>query len=138
MRSFRVLVVDDNEDHLFLTAHALRAAGAGIAVQTVGVRDGREALDHLHGRGEHAGRVLPDLILLDLSLPRMSGLDVLGAIKRDADLAYIPVVVLTSSVRPEDIRSAYAAGANSYVTKAQDLDVLVAYWSSTVILPPHG
>ena len=130
MRHVRVLVAEDNEDHLFLATMALRSVKAAD-VEVIGVRDGVEAMDAL-GKGH-----LPDLVLLDLSMPRRTGLEVLADIKKDTALSSIPVVVLTSSDQPEDIRSSYALGANSYVIKSGDLSRVVDYWVETAQLPPR-
>jgi CheY-like chemotaxis protein len=132
MRNVRVLVADDNEDHRFLTTFALRNASPQFTLSIVEVRDGAETLDYLHARGAYASRQLPDFVLLDLSLPRGDGFEVLHTVKQDPQLAYIPVIILTSSDRPEDIRKAYARGANSFVTKSRDLNPLVQYWTETV------
>jgi two-component system response regulator len=126
--------VDDNEDHRFLTSQALRRGSPGVSVLVDGVADGTQTLDYLYRRGAHADRSRPDLVLLDLSLPGADGLEVLRTVKQDAGLAPIPVVILTSSDRPEDVRAAYAGGANSFVTKSRDLAPLVRYWTETVTL----
>jgi CheY-like chemotaxis protein len=135
MRSVRVLVAEDNEDHLFLTTLALQSA-KDADVEVIGVRDGVEALDFLEGCMRADG-VPPDLVLLDLSMPRRSGLEVLAEIKGDEEMSAIPVVVLTSSDQPADIRSSYELGANSYVTKGGDLTDVVDYWIGTAKLPPR-
>ncbi|WP_425342586.1 response regulator [Nocardia brasiliensis] len=88
--------------------------------------DGQEALDFLYRQGEHADAPLPDLILLDLNLPKYDGRQVLERIKADPDLAHIPVVVLTTSAAEEDILRSYKLHANAYVTKPVDLDQFVA------------
>lgn len=134
MRIVRVLIAEDNEDHLFLATVALRGV-TGVQVDVVAARDGAEALDYLYGRGRFDGRELPQLVLLDLSMPRRNGLDVLKEVKADAELAHLPIVVLTSSDRPEDIQSAYELGANSYVSKSRGLSDLVEYWTATASLP---
>lgn len=134
MREIWVLVADDNEDHRFLTTFALRKVSPTVNLSVVGVEDGVQTLDYLYGRGAHTDRRLPDLVLLDLSLPRADGFEVLQTVKRDTHLSYIPVIILTSSDRPEDVRRAYASGANSFVTKSGDLSPLVQYWTETVIL----
>jgi CheY-like chemotaxis protein len=135
MRHIRVLVAEDNEDHMFLTTLALQSA-EDVEVEVIGVRDGVEAIEYLNGEGPAAGD-LPDLMLLDLSMPRRSGLQVLADIKGDSRLSAVPVVVLTSSDQPDDVRSSYELGANSYVTKTGDLSGLVDYWIQTARLPPH-
>lgn len=135
MRIVRVLVAEDNEDHLFLTTVALRGV-ADTQVDVIAARDGAEALDYLYGRGSHEGREMPHLVLLDLSMPRKGGLEVLEEVKTDPDLQHLPIVVLTSSDRPEDIRAAYELGANSYVTKSRGLSGVAEFWTTTADLPP--
>jgi CheY-like chemotaxis protein len=134
VRSVRVLVAEDNEDHLFLTTIALQST-PGADVEVIGCRDGVEAMDRLsaaRGPADH-----PDLVLLDLSMPRRNGIQVLADIKGDDALSTIPVVVLTSSDQPDDIRACYELGANSYVTKGGDLSDVVSYWLRTASLPPR-
>ena len=106
------------------------------------VPDGVEALAFLHREGKYADAVRPDLILLDLNLPRKSGREVLGEIKTDPALRHIPVVVLTSSQAEKDIAQAYDLHANCYVTKPVDLDRFIevvksieGFWFSIVKLP---
>ena len=113
-----VLLVEDNEDDELMTLDAL--GDCGIRSEIHVARDGEEALDWLFGRGEHAGRVasrLPDLVLLDIRLPKRSGLDVLAAIRNSPSTKYLPVVILTSSDEPVDLERACALHANSYVRK---------------------
>ncbi|HTZ88001.1 MAG TPA: response regulator, partial [Solirubrobacteraceae bacterium] len=86
------------------------------------VSDGVEAMEYLRGEGEYAGRARPDLILLDLNLPRKSGAEVLAEIKSDPKLALIPVVVLTTSQSEEDVIRSYKAHANAYITKPVDFE----------------
>ncbi|AKU97196.1 Response regulator [Labilithrix luteola] len=116
-----ILLVEDNEDDEVLTLRALRKNN--IANDVVVARDGEEALDYLFGTGAHAGRdasIVPQIILLDLNLPRLSGLDVLRRIRADERTKLLPVVVLTSSKEDEDIVNSYSLGANSYVRKPVD------------------
>lgn len=134
MRLVRVLIAEDNEDHLFLARVALQGV-SGVQIEVITAQDGQEALDYLHGRGPHEGRELPHLVLLDLSMPRKDGLSVLEEVKGDPELRKLPVVVLTSSGRPEDIDAAYERGANSYVNKSKGLGDLAAYWTQTANLP---
>lgn len=134
MNAVRVLIAEDNADHLFLATHALRSV-PGVSMEVIPARDGQEALDYLHGRGEHAGRVLPNLVLLDLSMPGKGGLDVLREVRDDEALNHIPVVVLTSSSRPEDINAAYGLGANCYVQKSQGMAGVASFWTTTANLP---
>lgn len=134
MDSVRVLIAEDNEDHLFLATHALNAI-PGIRMQVVAARDGEEALDYLHGRGSHVDRELPNLVLLDLSMPGKGGLEVLREVKGDSTLSHIPVVVLTSSTNPEDISTAYGLGANCYVQKSKGMAGVAEFWTATAALP---
>jgi two-component system response regulator len=131
-----ILVVEDNPDHLELTLLALEepAMGAEFAV----ARDGVEALDYLFGQGIHSGRDprrTPALVLLDLKLPKLTGLDVLQRMRADPRTASVPVVILTSSSEDEDILACYRCGANSFVRKPVDfgeftgkLRQVQAYW----------
>jgi CheY-like chemotaxis protein len=137
----RVLLAEDNEDHLFLTIRALREAG-GIHLEVETVADGREALDYLQRVGRFEGRHRPHLILLDLKLPKIHGLEVLRCLKQDPALREIPVVILTASERPEDITTSYRLGANSYVTKPttaggfrEGLEQVRRYWTELASLP---
>lgn len=115
-----ILLVEDNKTDELLTLRALKKNN--IVNEVVVARDGEEALDYLLGTGVHAARerVLPQLILLDLNLPRISGLDVLRRIRADEQIRSLPVVVLTSSKEDEDIINSYSLGANAYVRKPVD------------------
>jgi two-component system, response regulator len=113
-----ILLVEDNPDDLELAMRALRKSGHGEEI--VVARDGVEALDYVFGTGVFAGRdtaVQPTVILLDLKLPRLGGHEVLERLRKDKRTQLIPVVVLTSSDERDDIRGAYARGANSYIRK---------------------
>lgn len=128
--------MEDNPDHLELTLLTLEEQGvdAEIAVAL----DGAQALDFLLGRGAHAGRDTqrqPTFILLDMKLPKLSGLDVLRSVRANPLTARVPVVILTSSSEQSDIVACYSAGANSFIRKPVDfgeftkkLDRLQAYW----------
>ena len=116
-----ILLVEDNADDEELTTRALRQAK--IANEIVVARDGAEALDFLFGEGAHAGRDVsrtPAVILLDLKLPKLSGLDVLNRLRADPRTRLIPTVILTSSSEDEDMLKSYQLGANSYVRKPVD------------------
>jgi two-component system response regulator len=116
-----ILLVEDNSDDEALTLRALRKSN--ILNEVIVVRDGAEALDFLFLRGEYAGqdpRALPQVVLLDLNLPKVSGLGVLKQVRAEERLRALPVVVLTSSKEDEDIVQSYQLGANSYVRKPVD------------------
>ncbi|MDD4890515.1 MAG: response regulator, partial [Phycisphaerae bacterium] len=113
-----ILMVEDNEGDVFLTKEAFREAKVHNNLTVV--NDGVEAIDFLRRRGKYADATRPDLILLDLNLPRMDGREVLAEIKPDPELGSIPVVVLTSSAAEQDIVKAYGLHANCYVVKPVD------------------
>lgn len=123
-----ILLVEDNSDDVELTRRAF--SRSGVVASLAACRDGVEALSYLH-----SDRPLPNLILMDLKMPRLSGLELLRALRQSPRMAAVPVVVLTSSDLPEDIAQAYALGANSYIRKPSELSVLIdiirqvsAYW----------
>ncbi len=118
-----ILLVEDNPADVELTLHALRHNHLANRIQVV--RDGEEALDFLFCRGPYVSRKLnsqPRLILLDLKLPKVDGLEVLRQIKADLHLKYIPVVILTSSREERDMVNGYQLGVNSYIQKPVDFD----------------
>jgi CheY-like chemotaxis protein len=116
--SVEVLLVEDNPDDLDMTLRALRKARLANRIQVA--RDGAEALEFIFGTGAHAGRKVengPKVILLDLKLPKVDGLEVLRRIKGDPRTKSIPVAVLTSSKEPPDVQECYSLGVNSYIVK---------------------
>lgn len=118
-----ILLVEDNPDDVQLTLHTFRKQN--IANDIAVARDGAEALDYLLGAGEAAGRQdhpLPAVVLLDLKLPKVDGLEVLKAIRADKRTRHLPVVVLTSSKQEQDVIACYDLGANSFVRKPVDFD----------------
>jgi len=119
-----VLLVEDDPADELITREAFEHNKIGNTLHVV--RDGEEALDFLYRRAKHADAVRPDLILLDLNLPKYDGREVLQQIKNDENLAAIPVVVLTTSSAEEDIMRSYRLHANAYVTKPVDLDQFMA------------
>jgi len=126
MTMSRILLVEDNEDDIALTLRALHKNNLGNDL--VVVRDGVEALDFLRCQGAHAGRsqdILPELILLDLKLPKLDGLEVLRQIRAEKRTQLLPVVVLTSSAEDRDVIESYKLGANSYVQKPVDFAAFV-------------
>jgi CheY-like chemotaxis protein len=117
-----ILLVEDNKDDETLTLRALRKSN--ILNEVVVVRDGAEALDYLFIRGAHAARdpaIVPQVILMDLNLPKVSGLNVLRQLRADERTQMLPVVVLTSSKEDDDIIESYKLGANSYIRKPVEL-----------------
>lgn len=119
-----VLLVEDDPGDELMTREAFEDNKIRNTLHVV--RDGEEALDFLYRRGAHPKAPRPDLILLDLNLPKYDGRQVLAQIKADAELALIPVVVLTTSSAEEDILRSYKLHANAYVTKPVDLDQFIA------------
>ena len=120
------LLVEDNPHDAELTLRALRRHN--VSNQFVHVQDGGDALDFLYGRGKYQGRDIeqrPRVVLLDLKLPKVNGLEVLRTIKGDENLCHIPVVIVTSSTEDPDIKTAYELGANSYVVKPVEFDAFV-------------
>ena len=141
-RPIEILLVEDNPGDARLAREALREAR--VANRLTWVPDGAEALSYLRREGGHGQAPRPDLILLDLNIPRKDGREVLAAIRADERLCRIPVVVLTTSQAEEDVQSAYQLSANCYIAKPVDLDrfmqvvrVIEEFWLSTVRLPPN-
>jgi two-component system response regulator len=121
MSTGTILLVEDNPDDVDLTLRAFQKNN--IANEVVVARDGVEALDYLFARGSHADRDparSPSVVLLDLKLPRIDGLEVLGQIRADERTKLLPVVILTSSKEEQDLIRGYALGANSYIRKPVD------------------
>ncbi|GFO62418.1 response regulator [Geomonas paludis] len=138
-----ILLVEDNPDDEALTLRAIRKhMPYGIVV----ARDGAEALDHLFGTGRNGGESTPTplLVLLDLKLPKVNGLEVLRRMREEAKTRSIPVIVFTSSTEEQDILDSYRLGANSYIRKPVDysqfcenMKQVMNYWLSVNQLPPH-
>lgn len=136
MNNKLILVVEDNPDHLELTGLTLEEHG--VTAEIAVARDGAQALDFLFGQGRHAGRDTrkqPAFILLDMKLPKLSGLDVLRRVRSNPLTALVPVVMLTSSTEQSDLVACYQSGANGFVCKPVDfgeftekLNCLQAYW----------
>ena len=138
-----VLLVEDDPGDELMTREAFEDNKIGNTLHVV--RDGEEALDFLYRRAGHADAPRPDLILLDLNLPKYDGRQVLEKIKSDPELSDIPVVVLTTSAAEEDILRSYKLHANAYVTKPVDLDQFIAavrqiddFFVQVVRLPRRG
>ncbi|MGC4770641.1 response regulator [Micromonospora sp. DT44] len=116
----RILVVDDDPGDVLMIEEALADSDVEKIIDVVS--DGEEAMEFLRAEGRHSEARRPDVILLDLNMPRMDGRQVLGAVKQDEDLRTIPIVVLTTSNADTDIVGSYTLQANAYVTKPIDLD----------------
>jgi len=136
-----ILLVEDNPGDVRLTREALREAD--VAVALTDLPDGEQALEYLRRAGTPDGAPRPDLILLDLNLPKRNGLEVLEEIKSDPALASTPVMMLTTSASARDVAGAYARGVNGYVVKPLDLDAFTAlvqaintFWFEVARLPP--
>lgn len=139
-RPVEILLVEDNPGDVRLTREALK--DGRVLVNLTVASDGVEAMEVLRAEGDHSNRRLPDLILLDLNLPRKNGREVLEEIKADDDLKRIPVIVMTTSKAEQDIHKAYTLNANCYVTKPVDLDEFLNvvrsiedFWLTIVTLP---
>jgi two-component system response regulator len=139
-----ILLVEDNYDDEVLTLRALKKSH--IANEVVVAHDGVEALDYIFGTGVHAGRdvtIQPQVVLLDLNLPRIGGLEVLKRLRAVERTRFLPVVVLTSSKEDEDMMKSYANGANAYVSKPVEFDAfseavktLGLFWLLLNEIPP--
>jgi two-component system, chemotaxis family, response regulator Rcp1 len=140
--AIEILLVEDNPGDARLTLEALKE-GRVLNHLTV-INDGADALAYLRRQGQDSNSSQPDLILLDLNLPKKDGREVLAEIKSDENLKNIPVIVLTTSAAPEDVKKAYGNHANCYITKPVDLDQFLkvvqsieSFWLSLVKLPSH-
>jgi two-component system response regulator len=138
-----ILLVEDNPDDVELTLRAFRKSN--IANDIIVARDGVEALDYLFSTGSHAGRPgdLPQVVLLDLKLPKVDGLQVLQRIRANPKTRLLPIVILTSSIEEQDLVSGYRLGANSYIRKPVDFQEFVEavrqlglYWLLLNQVPP--
>ncbi|TXT67643.1 MAG: Response regulator rcp1 [Promethearchaeota archaeon] len=143
IRPVEILLVEDNPGDVRLTKEALKESKIINNLHTV--YDGVEAMNYLLKKGEYAIRIKPDLILLDLNLPKKDGREVLAEIKQENNLRRIPVVILTTSEAEEDIMKTYNLHANCYITKPVDMDQFIKvvksigdFWFSIVRLPPNG
>jgi CheY-like chemotaxis protein len=137
-----ILLVEDNPADVRLTVEALR--GAKVANHLHVVSDGEAAIDFLRRRGPYVDAARPDIVLLDLNLPRLDGRDVLGDIKSDPELGTIPILVLTSSAAEADIARSYELHANCFISKPVDFTEFMAavsslegFWLKIVKLPPR-
>jgi CheY-like chemotaxis protein len=141
MKPIHILLVEDNEGDILLTTEAL---SEGKIINEVSIaRDGEEAIDFLNQQGAFSNATKPDLILLDVNLPKKNGYEVLDYIKSTNDLKHIPVIILTTSSSQKDILHAYRNYANAYITKPVDVDDFIKiistiedFWIGIVQLPP--
>jgi two-component system, chemotaxis family, response regulator Rcp1 len=141
-KSIDILLVEDSPTDVLITREALAQAKLINTMHVV--QDGVKAMDYLYRRGEYARAPHPDLVILDLNLPRKNGREVLAEIKADENLKLIPVVVLTTSSAEEDVIKAYGLHANCYVVKPMDFDSFVQivrdighFWFHVVSIPPE-
>lgn len=139
-RPAEILLVEDNENDVFLTRKAFERAK--LAVNLHLAKDGEECMEFLRRQGSHAGAPVPDIILLDLNMPRMDGREVLAEMVKDEALRHIPVVILTTSADDAEIRRMYELRCSSYIVKPVDFDGFMAairsfadYWITVVVLP---
>ena len=142
-KPIEVLLVEDNPGDVRLTREALKAGKVWSSLHVVA--DGVEALAFVRQQGVYANAPRPDIILLDLNLPKIDGREVLSNLKADENLKRIPVVILTTSQAEEDILKAYNLNANCYITKPVDFEQFIGviraienFWLSVVKLPPNG
>ncbi|MFC0101103.1 response regulator [Micromonospora marina] len=138
----RILVVDDDPGDVLMIEEALADSDVDKVIEVVA--DGQEAMEFLRREGRHTEAQRPDMILLDLNMPRMDGRQVLGEVKGDESLRTIPIVVLTTSNADTDVVSSYTLQANAYVTKPIDLDDfndvvrrIDEFFGRVVVLPKH-
>jgi CheY-like chemotaxis protein len=143
MRPIEALMVEDDPEDVELTIESM--GRAKIVANITVVEDGEKAMDYLRRKGRYADAARPDVILLDLNLPRKDGRDVLKEIKADPALKSVPVVVLTTSRAEEDILRSYETGASCYVTKplglkqfAEMAEAIQNFWFAVVSYPPKG
>lgn len=141
MEDIQILLVEDNPGDVRLTIEALRGAKVANELHVVG--DGESALDYLYQRGVYADAVRPDIVLLDLNLPRLEGREVLAQVKSDPDLSTIPTIILTTSSADIDIQQSYELHANCFISKPVDFNAFIeavrsleGFWLKIVRLPP--
>jgi two-component system, chemotaxis family, response regulator Rcp1 len=141
LKPIEILLVEDSKSDAYLTLETL--SESKVLNKPHWVRDGAAAIDFLYKRGSYTDAPRPDLILLDLNLPKKNGRDVLAQIKGDDDLKTIPIIVLTTSADEEDILGIYALQANSYLVKPVNLEQFIAvvksienFWLTAVTFPP--
>ncbi|NWF54319.1 MAG: response regulator [Syntrophaceae bacterium] len=141
-RPIQILLAEDNPDDIELTVEALK--DSRVRNRLIVVKDGEEAISYLQAKGKYQNAIRPDLILLDLNMPKKNGRDVLREIKNDPKLKRIPVVILTTSQAEDDIAHTYDLHANCYITKPLDFNQFLRvvksiedFWLTVVKLPPQ-
>lgn len=141
MKKINLLLIEDSEEDVILIEESLDACNADY-INITNVSDGEEALNYLYKNEGYEDSITPDLILLDLNIPKINGLEVLETIKNDGKLNNIPVIVMTSSNLSSDIKESYSKNANSYIIKPIDfvefksvIKAFVDFWTKVVILP---
>ena len=139
-KPIEILLIEDNEGDIVLTVEALKTTK--IVNNLMVIEDGEKALAYLREEGEYKGRPVPDLILLDLNLPKIDGREILHIIKNDDKIKFIPVVILTTSNSEEDVLKSYLEHANCYITKPLDMEQFIKivqsigdFWFNIVKLP---
>lgn len=139
-RPVQILLIEDNPGDIRLTQEAFRESTLSIVLNVA--TDGVEGMNYLRKKGTYADAVTPDLILLDLNLPKLDGREVLQEVKADEFLRRIPIVILTTSTADQDIQKAYTYHVNSYINKPVDFDKffeiiqrIEAFWLTTAVLP---
>ena len=143
METIHILLVEDNEGDIFLIKEAFEEAKLHTKLSVV--KDGKEAVDFLNKQGKYTDVQLPDLLLLDVNLPKKNGHEVLQYIKGDDNLKHIPVIMLTTSSSPKDVNLAYKNYANCFITKPVDVTEFMKvitnienFWISIVKLPVNN
>lgn len=138
-----ILLAEDDEDHAYLMTLALEALALPLRLAVV--KDGQECLRYLRAEGEHAGTQRPDMLLLDVNMPRMDGFETLEAIRSDVRLRTLVVIAMSTSADPRDVRRMYRRGCNAYLAKPLDFDRFVetmrrlhAFWLDMAVLDRPG
>lgn len=143
MKTVHILLIEDNEGDIVLTKEAFREGKLANSFSIA--RDGEEAIDYLYRNGKYADAPRPDLILLDINLPKINGQDLLKVIKDDGEIKAIPVIMLTTSSTSFDVITAYSNHANCYIVKPLEFDKFMdavkeieSFWFNLVHLPPQN
>ena len=140
IKTVKVLLVEDNEDDVLLAQESFADAKTVEIIYVVS--NGEELLAYLRKQGDYKTAIVPDVVLMDINMPRMNGLEALQAVKQDPELRYIPVIMLTTSNRSEDVNSAFNFGASSYIPKPNGFKEFqrvaqnfAEYWVHTSLVP---